>query len=105
MGHCKIISDVIKIPTSLIDENGLKLVDTCKKLGIESSSSATIASCCSDDVNLNTKKTLNLVTQRKACATIENEWGKSTSTECLLHKFDGLKVDGHDLHCVVLVRD
>jgi len=96
--------EAINAPTSLIDESGLKLVDACKKLGINPNLTAKTLSCYSDDTSMNGQQAANLMSQRKACTTIENEWGKSTSAERLLHHFDGLKNDGHDMHCVALTH-
>ena len=45
--------EAIKTPASLIDESGLKLADTCKKLGINPNLVAKILSYYSDDTNIN----------------------------------------------------
>ena len=103
-GHYRMKLEAIENPASLIDESGLKLVDVCKKLGINPNLTAKILLCYSDDTNINGQQAANLILQRKACAIIENEWGKSTSTKHLLHHFDRLNNDRYDIYYVALIH-
>ena len=103
-GYFRMKLEAIKNPASLIDEGGLKLIDVCKKLGINPNLTAKILSDYSDDTSINGQQAANLILQRKVCAIIENEWSKSTSTKHLLHHFDRLNNNGHDIYCVVLIH-
>ena len=52
-GHYRMKLEAIKTPALLIDKSGLKLLDACKKLGINPNLTVKILSCYSGNTNIN----------------------------------------------------